>query len=70
MAQGMYNLIFEEESDDDDVIVRRPRWLRERCDFFELYDEVDFKIHFRLSKQSAMYVLELIENRLEYPTEK
>ncbi|XP_063236203.1 putative nuclease HARBI1 [Bacillus rossius redtenbacheri] len=67
MARGMYNLIFEDESDEEDAIVRRPRWMRDRSDYFEMYDEEDFKIHFRLSKQSTMFVLELIENQLQFP---
>lgn len=71
--QQLNNLVFNEESDESDNEglgqFRRARWIREREDFFEDYDEVDFKTHFRLSRRSALLVLDRIENNLEFPTD-
>lgn len=70
-----YNFIFEnsdllEDLDDLDNIVRRPRVFKERRHYFEEYDDVDFCTRFRLSKQSCLDVLELIEDKLEYPSDR
>ncbi|XP_063223384.1 putative nuclease HARBI1 isoform X2 [Bacillus rossius redtenbacheri] len=71
MARAAYNVIFEEDSDGDDFIpLRRPRTIRERSNYFESYDEVEFRTHFRLSKQSAHRLLEMIEAHLEYPSDR
>ncbi|KAJ9583758.1 hypothetical protein L9F63_021900, partial [Diploptera punctata] len=49
---------------------RRPRWIKERSEYFENYDDLDFVTHFRLSKPSALSVLDMIENQLEFPTDR
>lgn len=61
-----------EDSDDElaEEVYRRPRWIRERQNFFDDYDEKDFVTHFRLSKKSTLHVLEQIENRLEFLTDR
>ena len=61
------------DSDDDELLiydVRRPRWIRERNNYFEEYDDVDFKTRFRLSKESVLSVLDHIEHQLEFPTDR
>lgn len=45
----------------------RPRIYRERPDYFTKYDEKDFFIRYRLSKDSVLFLLEQIEQHLEYP---
>ncbi|ENN83189.1 hypothetical protein YQE_00452, partial [Dendroctonus ponderosae] len=64
----LHNLIFQEA--DEDFIVRRPRWMKEREDHFNNLDEKDFQIRFRLSKASTLHVLQLIEHKLEFPDNK
>lgn len=44
----------------------RRRLYRNRLDFFTKYDEKDFFIRFRLSKQNVLFLLEKIEQHLEY----
>lgn len=58
------------DSDSSDEEPPRPRFIRERLDHFRDLDDVDFVRRFRLSKRCALMVLELIEPRLEYPTDK
>ena len=72
MARRLRNFVFEEESssdEDNQIGLRRPRLLRERNDWFQTYDESDFVRRFRLSKASALLLLEEIEHRLEYPSD-
>lgn len=63
-------------SDSDDEIIfrdmfnRRPRWIRERENFFNDYDDRDFEIHFRLRKSTALFLLEQIEEQLEFQSDK
>lgn len=69
-----FNYVFEtdvlENLDIIDRIVRRPRIFKERHDYFEEYDDVDFFTRFCLSKQSVLGVLELIEHKLEYSSDR
>lgn len=69
-----YNYVFEndilENIDTLDCIVRRPKIFKERRNYFEEYDDVDFCTRFRLSKESVLYVLDFIEDKLEYPSDK
>ncbi|XP_036319831.1 putative nuclease HARBI1 [Rhagoletis pomonella] len=44
--------------------------MRERRNCFTYYDEVDFRYRFRLTKQSAWMVLELIRNEIRHKTNK
>ncbi|CAH1988967.1 unnamed protein product [Acanthoscelides obtectus] len=52
--------------DDDDEHIRRPRVLRDRTDYFEQYDEMDFFRRFRMNKNTALFVLDQIEHQLAY----
>lgn len=49
---------------------RRARLIQERTDYFDLLDDLDFETRFRLSKRSALNILERIEDHLEFPTDK
>lgn len=64
-----YELAFESDSDEE-YVVRRPRWIRERVDDFNNLDEIDFITRYRLSKRTALSVLETIEDELEFLTDK
>ena len=64
----MYGLLFDSDdnSDEENFRVRRPRTFWERPNYFELYDDVFFRTRFRLSKDSTLIVLQHIKDRLEY----
>lgn len=74
VLQIAIDICLEDDSDDehlfDEVPQRRPRFIQERKNHFEDLDDVDFVRRFRLSKQSALKVLELIEASLEFPSDK
>ncbi|XP_039293495.1 putative nuclease HARBI1 [Nilaparvata lugens] len=64
-----YELAFESDSDEENVI-RRPRWIKERANEFDDLDNIDFITKYRLSKRTVLCVLELIEHKLEFPSDK
>ncbi|KAF9409261.1 hypothetical protein HW555_011296 [Spodoptera exigua] len=65
------SMISDSESDsDDEYIMRRPRWIKERSEHFLNYDDMDFKIRFRLSKAAAYDLLLKIEDKLEFLSER
>ncbi|CAH1969791.1 unnamed protein product [Acanthoscelides obtectus] len=68
--EAALNLLLEGSDDEKDMELpaRRLRFIRERIDHLEDLDDVDFCRRFRLSKNSALQVLTLIEHRLEFPT--
>lgn len=75
MARRRLHQVLEDSSDSDEEYEyynqrRRPRWIKERADYFDTYDDVDFVTHFRLTKESAMAVLALIEHELEFYTDR
>ncbi len=67
------NAIFEENEDIDDLFVldflenRIPRQIYERSHYFDTLDEVAFRRRFRLSRESVLYILDIIQEHLEYP---
>ncbi|CAG9138120.1 unnamed protein product [Plutella xylostella] len=68
-----YNFIFDGDNnvldyiDNLDSITNRPKTFKERRHYF---DDVDFCTRFRLSKKSALDVLGLTEDKLEYPSDR
>lgn len=62
----------ESEADIDDiwhiVVDRRQHIIRNRPNFFQLYDCKDFRDRFRLSKDVAWQVLERIRPRIQRKT--
>ncbi|KAL0879788.1 hypothetical protein ABMA27_003499 [Loxostege sticticalis] len=70
--QRLRTIINSSDSDDseDDFIVKRPRWIKERNDHFDGYDDEDFRIRFRLSKAAVYDLLIKIENNLEFISER
>ncbi|XP_017476545.1 PREDICTED: putative nuclease HARBI1 [Rhagoletis zephyria] len=52
------------------IINRRPRIMRQRRNFLSYYDDVDFRCRFRLTKQAAWMVLELIRSKIQHKTNK
>ncbi|CAH2093315.1 unnamed protein product [Euphydryas editha] len=47
----------------------RPRWFKERANYFLDLDDHDFVLRFHLSKNAALTLLAKIEHHLEYPTD-
>lgn len=63
-------------SDDDGEIIdfieyeRRPYIIRQRENYFDVMDEKDFFMRFRLKKATVIQILERIEHELETPTDR
>lgn len=73
--QDALNYVFEENNVLDDFeaierILRAPRLIQVRRNYFEEYDEKPFSTRFRLYKHSALELLDLIERKLEYPSDR
>lgn len=47
-----------------------PRVFRERLDPFDIYSDREFRTRYRLSKDCARFVIELVEDRLCSPSER
>ncbi|CAK1592206.1 unnamed protein product [Parnassius mnemosyne] len=67
--QRLRNMI-EDSDSDEEYIPRRPRWIRERNNYFDNYDDRDFAIRFRLSKEATLCLLSKIEHHLEYSSNR
>lgn len=67
--ERLRNMI-EESDSDDDYVPRRPRWIKERANYFEDYDDKDFAVRFRLSKEATLCLLAKIEYKLEYSSNR
>ncbi|XP_045464156.1 putative nuclease HARBI1 [Harmonia axyridis] len=66
----VYDLAFEDDDSDEEFVVRRPRWIREREDHFQNLDNADFEKRFRLSKKAALQILGSIEEQIEFANDK
>jgi len=67
-----YNLVLS-SSDDEDIIEefnRRERRFKQRINYFEELDDVEFKMRFRLTKASVLEILENIRDELEFLTNR
>lgn len=63
-------LDLHENLEDIETRTRRPRVFQVRRNYYEEYNEESFKTRFRLPKPSTLNVLQLIENKLEFPNGK
>ncbi|XP_024947627.1 uncharacterized protein LOC107274471 isoform X1 [Cephus cinctus] len=60
-------------SDDEDIIDfinRRLKKFKTRHNYFEELDDIEFKIRFRMGKQSVMWLCNEIEEDLKFPSNK
>ncbi|XP_066583898.1 putative nuclease HARBI1 [Prorops nasuta] len=65
------NELNDDNEATDQLQHRRPRIIRDRMNWFQLYDDVDFKIRFRLSKEMVNMLMGKIEHKLiVYNTER
>lgn len=60
-----YNLIFHVESEED-IKVRRSRWIREKQDYFNNLGDKDSKIRFCLSKFNTLLVIDIYKKNIDY----
>ena len=63
----------DESNEDYEVIMnavinRRPRIFRERKNFFNYFDDADFRRRFRLTKRAAWTILEIIRHKIAHKT--
>lgn len=66
-----YNIL--SSSDDEDIIrylYRRQKTFKLRKNYFHDLDDIEFKMRFRLSKNSVLLVLNNIEGELTFPTKR
>ncbi|XP_018367579.1 PREDICTED: putative nuclease HARBI1, partial [Trachymyrmex cornetzi] len=49
---------------------RRPRIIRPRINYMEIFDEIDFRKRFRISKNNFMTVLERIEDEIRHKSDR
>lgn len=67
---GGHEVVFNmSDEEEEEYVFRRPRLVRRRKNHFEM-DDVEFRKRYRLSKQVTLSVLEQIEDRLEFPTDR
>eukprot|EP00102_Acyrthosiphon_pisum_P018215 XP_008189891.1 PREDICTED: uncharacterized protein LOC103311868 [Acyrthosiphon pisum] len=61
---------FENEMAEFNVAIRKEKIFRERKNYFELLDEVEFQKRFRLKKQTVKIILEELQDQIKYPTNR
>jgi hypothetical protein len=67
----MAEIVIETDSDDEILgelflRMRKERKVRRRPDHFHEYDECEFFVRFRLTKDTVLRILDLINDQLEY----
>ena len=59
MAHNLINFILASSDEEDmEEINRRERRFKQRINYFEELDDIEFKMRFRLNKASVLLVLE------------
>ena len=61
---------FENEMAEFNVAIRKEKIFRERKNYFELLDEVEFQKRFRLKKRTVKMILEELQDQIKYPTNR
>lgn len=56
-----------DDLDEINIVNRVPRRIYERADYFNSFDNVKFFQRFRISKQTALHILDLIDVQIERP---
>ncbi|KAJ8879566.1 hypothetical protein PR048_020174 [Dryococelus australis] len=57
-------------SDEEVIILRKPRYFRNRISYNVIQETYDFTIRFRLNFQISSFILERIDAHLEHPTHR
>lgn len=64
------NFIFFDEFGGYDLKKRRsPRKIKQRINYLEIFDDIDFNTRFRVSKEHFMMLLEKIEDEVRQNTD-
>lgn len=68
---NLFNIVLS-SSDDENYQEqhRRRRKFKQRINYFDELDNADFKMRFRLNKQSVLLILEEIREELEFFTNR
>jgi len=66
----MLIILFEFIDDVNNIGRRRPQVYKDRPNFYEILTDDEFKYRFRLSKSCVNYLLQLLEGKLETPTDR
>lgn len=67
--------IFDSDSGSEledwvEVVFRKPYVVRERLNHMNMWNDQEFKIRFRLSKETVNNLLEMVQEYLQFPTER
>jgi len=66
---NLFNLVLSSSDDenlDDHQEQRRRRMFKQRINYFDELDDIEFKMRFRLNKHSVLLILEEIREELEF----
>lgn len=66
---NLFNLVLSfsgDENLDDHQEQRRRRMFKQRLNYFDELDDIEFKMRFRLNKHSVLLILEEIREELEF----
>lgn len=58
-------LLFDDDDDFDDA--RIPRQIYERANYFNNFEDVEFCQRFRTTTPTALLILDLIQDEIEFP---
>ncbi|KYQ55385.1 hypothetical protein ALC60_05754 [Trachymyrmex zeteki] len=63
---NLFNLVLSSSDDEnnDEEQHRRQRKYKQRIHYFDVLDDVEFKMRFRLNKQSVLLILEEIREKI------
>lgn len=69
MLPHLLNVLF---SDDEYIVIpqRRRKRFKHHSNYFEELDDIEFRMRFRLSKRSVLFVLQHVREELEFATNK
>ncbi|XP_033218157.1 putative nuclease HARBI1 [Belonocnema kinseyi] len=68
--EALSDILISSDDENDIFIDRRPRVIKERINYFETLDDLDFIMRFRLSKNSVEELLLEIEHDLQQATQR
>ncbi|KYM93682.1 PREDICTED: putative nuclease HARBI1 [Cyphomyrmex costatus] len=66
----MYNILSSSDDEDFEIVHRRPRQFKDRRNYFEELDDIEFKMRFRLNKETVLILLHHIYDELQFKTER
>lgn len=67
---NLFNLMLSSDDENDQEHRRRRRKFKQRTNYFDELNDIEFKMRFRLNKQSVLLILEEIREELEFFTNR